>query len=135
MRKSVIKFLKMCKKFAENYGSEVKNENMIVSTCYNNCKIILPARTIKETIDLMNIIHKSANDKFCVYVGKHDFDDKQIFVVSTTNSAFNIMIKYPEFNFNVLSGDFNNSDNDSFTLCYSYFVGFPLPENYENVEL
>ena len=125
MRKSVIKFLKMCKQFAKNYGSEIKDDNMIIATCYNNSKIILPSRTIEETIDLMNIIH----------VGKHEFDDKQIFVVSTTISAFNILIKYPEFNFTVVSGDFLNPDNDSFTFGYRYFVGFPLPEIYENVEL
>ena len=49
MRSSVIKFLKMCKQFAEDYGSEIKNdENMIINTCYNNYKIILPNRTIKK---------------------------------------------------------------------------------------
>lgn len=72
MRSSVIKFLKMCKQFAEDYGSEIKNdENMIINTCYNNYKIILPNRTIKETIDLMKVIHQSAKDRFCVYLGKH----------------------------------------------------------------
>lgn len=135
MNKSVIKFLKMCKQFAKKHGSEIKDDNMIIATCYNNCKIILPSRTIKETINLMNIIHQAAKDKFCVYVGKHEFDDKQIFVISTTISAFNVLIKYPEFNFTVVSGDFLNPDNDSFTFGYSYFVGFPLPEIYENVEL
>lgn len=136
MRKSVIKFLKMCKQFAKDYGSEIQNdENMIIATCYNNCKIILPHRTIEETIDLMNIIHASAKDRFCIYVGKHEFDDKRIFVISTTISAFNIITKYPEFSFTVVSGDFHTPDNDSFTFGYRYFVGFPLPEIYENVEL
>ena len=46
-----------------------------------------------------------------------------------------LMIKYPEFNFTVVSGDFLKPDNDSFTFGYRYFVGFPLPEIYENVEL
>lgn len=136
MRSSVIKFLKMCKQFAEDYGSKIKNdENMIINTCYNNYKIILPNRTIKETIDLMKVIHQSAKDRFCVYLGKHKLDNKRIFVVSTTNSAFNIMTKYPDYSFTVVSDDFNDLDNDSFTFGYRYFVGFPLPEIYENVEL
>ena len=45
------------------------------------------------------------------------------------------MTKYPDYSFTVVSDDFNDLDNDSFTFGYRYFVGFPLPEIYENVEL